>query len=240
MINGKKVLAVVPARGGSKGVRLKNIRPINGVPLVSLVGRVVSQIDLIDRCVVSTDHPRIAEIAKESGLAVPFMRPDDLSGDIVGDWDVLNHALKTTEKLDDTEYDIIVMLQPTCPLRRKEHVVQAINALVRGNYDAVWTVSETDSKHHPMKQLTKKNDLIDYYDPKGATIIARQQLTKLYHRNGAAYAITRDCLVNKKSIKGDITGVVEIDDPLVSIDTEMDFLLCEFLIGRESGMRMAK
>ena len=146
MICGKRVLVVVPARGGSKGVKLKNLRPINGTPIVALVGTVVRQIPFIDRAIVSTDHPKIAEVAREAGLDVPFMRPANFSGDIVSDWDVLNHALLACEKLDNTHYDIVVMLQPTSPFRKPEHVTTTVTRLIDGGYDAVWTVSKTDSK----------------------------------------------------------------------------------------------
>ena len=98
MIGEKRILVVVPARGGSKGVKLKNIRPINGIPLVALVGHVIKQLSYVDRAVVSTDHLKIAEIAKKSGLDVPFMRPEELSGDIVADGPVLHHALTECEK----------------------------------------------------------------------------------------------------------------------------------------------
>ncbi len=91
------------------------MRSLNGVPLVALVGRVIQQLDYIDRAVVSTDHPEVARIAKESGLDVPFMRPESISGDIVSDWEVLHHALMATEEDDNKTYDIIVMLQPTSP-----------------------------------------------------------------------------------------------------------------------------
>jgi CMP-N,N'-diacetyllegionaminic acid synthase len=232
MFLNKTILVVVPARGGSKGVKLKNIRLLNGVPLVALVGRIVRQLSCIDRAIVSTDHPEIARIAKESGLDVPFMRPKDLSGDIVADWDVLYHALTECEKIDGRQYDVIVMLQPTSPFRKPEHVTESIEKLIKGGYDAVWTVSETDSKAHPLKQLIIKGDTLDYYDPAGAKVIARQQLTPVYHRNGIAYTITRDCIVNKKNIKGDHTSSVIIKDSIVNIDTELDFKLAEFFMGR--------
>jgi CMP-N,N'-diacetyllegionaminic acid synthase len=232
MFLNKTILVVVPARGGSKGVKLKNIRLLNGVPLVALVGRIVRQRSCIDRAIVSTDHPEIARIAKESGLDVPFMRPKDLSGDIVADWDVLYHALTECEKIDGRQYDVIVMLQPTSPFRKPEHVTESIEKLIKGGYDAVWTVSETDTKAHPLKQLIIKDDTLDYYDPAGAKIIARQQLTPVYHRNGIAYTITRDCIVNKKNIKGDHTSSVIIKDSIVNIDTELDFKLAEFFTDR--------
>lgn len=103
--------------------------------------------------------------------------------------------------------------------------------LVDGGHDAVWTVSETDSKAHPLKQLTiDQQGRLDYYDQAGARIVARQQLTPVYHRNGIAYAITRECLLDQKSIKGRSTGAVVIDEPLVNIDTEFDLVLANVLV----------
>jgi CMP-N,N'-diacetyllegionaminic acid synthase len=160
------------------------------------------------------------------------MRPPELSGDRIADWDVLNHALLSCEKRDNRQYDIIVMLQPTSPFRKPEHVTEAVKKLIAGGYDAVWTVSETDSKAHPLKQLTIRGDRLDYYDPAGAEIIARQQLKPMYHRNGVAYVITRECLIGKKSIKGADTSFVVIEDVLVNIDTEIDFKLAEFMLAQ--------
>lgn len=230
MLSNKNILVVVPARGGSKGLKLKNIRPINGMPLVAMVGRVVQQLSFVDRAIVSTDHQEIAKISKEAGLDVPFFRPEHLSGDLISDWDVLYHALLSIEEIDQKQYDIIVMLQPTSPLRRPEHVEETVKKLLEGNYDAVWTISETDSKNHPLKQLILKNDILDYYATGGSQIIARQQLTPVFHRNGAAYAFTRDCLVNQKTIKGVKTSAVLIKENMVSIDTEFDFRFVEFLL----------
>ncbi len=229
MLNGKSILVVVPARGGSKGVKLKNIRKINGVPLVALVGHVVRQLPYVDRAVVSTDHPEIAEIAEKSGLDVPFMRPEQLSGDVVADGHVLHHALMECEKVDNRKFDIIIMLQPTSPFRKPFHVTETVEKLIKGRYDAVWTVSETDSKAHPLKQLVIRNDILDFYDPAGAKIIARQQLTPVYHKNGVAYVMTRDCILNKE-IKGGRTSFVVIEELMVNIDTEFDFKLAEFIL----------
>ncbi len=228
MIGTQRILAVCPARGGSKGIPLKNLAPFLGVPLVTRVGQLVGEIPIIDRAVVSTDHPEIAEIAKNSGLDAPFFRPPDLSGDRISDAPVLIHALEEMEYLDHVRYDIVVMLQPTSPLRRPEHVIRAIEMLVTGQWDAIWTVSETDSKSHPLKQLTLDSGKIDYYDPNGSQIIARQQLTPVYHRNGVAYVMTRDCLLHGRSIMGKRTGGLLLDEHLVSIDTMWDLKLAEF------------
>jgi CMP-N-acetylneuraminic acid synthetase len=250
MINGQRILVVCPARGGSKGIPLKNLQPFNGIPLVARVGHMVADIPEIDRAVVSTDSEEIARVAKESGLDVPseeiarvakesgldvpFYRPEVLSGDRISDLEVLSHALIETERLDKAHYDIVVMLQPTSPLRRTEHVQGTIDMLIDGDWDAVWTVSETDSKNHPLKQLTVDEGRLDYYDQSGKQIIARQQLVPVYHRNGVAYAIKRSCLLDQQSIKGERTGALVLEGDMVSIDTYWDLELAEYFFSKRS------
>jgi CMP-N-acetylneuraminic acid synthetase len=225
MRGGKRILAVVPARGGSKGVPRKNLRPVAGSPLVARVGHLVRTLAYIDRAVVSTDDAEIARVAAGSGLDAPFLRPAVLAGDRIGDLDVLVHALEATEAADGVRYDVVVMLQPTCPLRRGEHVTDTVDLLVEGGFDAVWTVSPTDLKYHPRKQLTleREGGSLAYFDPEGAKVIARQQLSPVYHRNGAAYAITRECLLTQPSLLGKNASAIVIPEPLVSIDTLEDF-----------------
>jgi len=233
MIQNQSILAVVPARGGSKGVPLKNLRMLGGQSLVSRVSAVMAQVPDIDRAVVSTDHDGIAGVAEAAGLVAPFRRPESLAGDRIGDLEVLTHALEATEKLDGRKYDIVVMLQPTSPFRKPEQVAACIRMLVEGNWDAVWTVSPTDSKSHPLKQLTVGEEgVLDLYDASGAQIIARQQLEPVYHRNGIAYAFTRECLLEQKTIRGKRTGALVIEELCVNIDTEWDLELAEFLLSR--------
>jgi CMP-N-acetylneuraminic acid synthetase len=236
MIKNKRILAVVPARGGSKGIPMKNLQPINGVPLVAQVGRVLAELPEVDRAVVSTDHDEIAAVAEAAGIAAPFRRPASLSGDRIGDIDVLVHALETCERLDGLHYDIVLMLQPTSPLREASHVRDCARKLLEGNWDAVWTVSQTDTKGHPLKQLLIEADGgMDYYDSTGANIIARQQLKPVYHRNGIAYAFTRDCLLGQRSIKGARTAALIIAGDHVSIDTMWDLELVEFILSRRAS-----
>lgn len=233
MIDGKRVLAVVPARGGSKGIPLKNLRPVGGRPLVALAGDIARAVPEIDRRVVSTDHAEIVRVAGEAGLDAPFLRPEAIAGDRIGDYDVLMHALEVMEKADGVRYDIVVMLQPTSPLRTVDDVSRTIRMLVDGKWDSVWTVSATDSKGHPLKQLTLRTDgTMGYYDPRGAEIIARQQLTPVYHRNGVAYAITRECLMGQGTIKGARSGALVIDGENISIDTEDDIAMVEWVMQR--------
>lgn len=231
MINDKRVLVVVPARGGSKGIKLKNITVINGKTLMSIVADVVKRLHFVDRAVVSTDHPEIARIAKSSGLDVPFMRPEELSGDFVADIPVLTHALFEMEMIDKTIYDIIVMLQPTSPFRTPEHVYNTIMKLIEGEFDSVMTVSKTDSKGHPLKQLVIESNTVRNYDEAAIEIVARQQLSTVYHRNGIAYAMTRDCVVEQKAQMGKKASALVIEGPVVNIDTAWDIRLANMIIG---------
>lgn len=235
MFEGRRVLVVVPARGGSKGIKLKNLREVGGVPLVALAGHVVRQLPWVDRAIVSTDHDEIARVAQDAGLACPFMRPEGISGAIISDWQVLIHALTETERIDATIYDVVVMLQPTSPGRTPAHVADAVALLVRSDFDSVWTVSETDSKSHPLKQLLISDSAhLSYYDGAGAAVVARQQLAPVYHRNGIAYAMTRECLTVQKSILGRKPGAVVIDGILANIDTELDLLWANFLVAKKN------
>ncbi len=231
MFKEKKILAVVPARGGSKGVPKKNIRPLGGRPLIAHTAELIRTIDWIDRAVVSTDSDEIAAAAEAAGLAAPFRRPAALAGDIIGDIDVLEHAVQATEEIDGTTYDIVLMLQPTSPCRTAQHIFQCVEKLIAEQRDTVWTVSPVDSKHHPLKQLRPTADGgMQLWDQEGEKIIARQQLGPSFIRNGAVYAFTRDCLMEKHSIYGSSMGFVLIEEPLANIDTFADFEKAERLL----------
>lgn len=235
MRQGRRILVVVPARGGSKGVPLKNLRPVAGVPLVARVGNLVRELDWVDRAVVSTDHAVIAKTAREAGLEAPFYRPETLSGDRIGDLEVLTHALLACEEEDGQRYDVVVMLQPTSPLRRPEHVTETLDALLTDDLDSVWTVSPSDTKAHPLKQLRLADGKLELWDPAGAAIVARQQLEPVYHRNGVAYAVTRSCLLEQKTLLGKRASAVIQDEPMVSIDTFEDFQAVESILAQRGA-----
>ena len=234
MINSKKILAIIPARGGSKGIKLKNLKKIKGRTLVTIVGELIPKIKVIDQAIISTDHKKIANYAVKSGLKFYFIRPKKISGDRVSDTKVLLHALKETEKIEKTKYDIVVMLHPTSPLRKAKHIIGAIKLLFKENYDTVWTVSKTDLKYHPLKQLIIKKNKLNYYSSKGKLIIARQQLNNIYHRNGVAYVIKTDFLRKKKKIIGQNSGAYIIKEKQISIDTIQDLINSNKLYEKKS------
>src|SRR5260221_6416242 len=228
MYNQKRVLAIVPARGGSKGIKLKNLREIAGRSLVGWVGFILKDNTLIDRSIVSTDHEQIAQEAIKNGIEVPFMRPENLPGYFVSDLEVLTHALLAAEKAYAERYDVVLMLQPTSPARTNDQLNEIIRKLVDEDLDAVWTVSPTDLKYHPLKQLSlDEKGLMDFFMAEGKSIVARQQLKPVYHRNGIGYAFTRGCLLEQETIKGKRAGVVIIEGKQPNIDTLEDLRYAE-------------
>ena len=118
MYEGRTILAVVPARGGSRGIKLKNLVEVDGRSLIAHVADVVKRAEIIDHAVVSTDHEKIRTEAERCGLAVPFWRPPELAGDRVADIPVLEHAIIESERIYGCRFDLVLMLQPTSPLRK--------------------------------------------------------------------------------------------------------------------------
>ena len=222
MILGRHILAVVPARGGSKGIKLKNLRPFQGIPLITRVGMVLQKLRGVDLSVVSTDHPKIAALGLQSGIHLHIRRPPRLSGDRIGDWQVLTHALLKAESLTGQQFDVVVMLQPTSPLRTPNQVVKTITRLIKKKLDSVWTVSIAPIKYHPLKSLVVDLGNLRFFDPKGKKILARQQLRQTFIRNGIAYAFTRECLLKQKTTLGKKSGAIVIQEKTVNIDTLED------------------
>jgi len=230
MLQNRRILAICPARGGSKGIKLKNLRRLRGKSLVECLAEVTQQCPFLDKVVVSTDHPSIRSEALRVGLEAPFMRPENLSGDFVGDLPVLIHALQACESIYSMRFDVVVMLQPTSPLRRPEHIQSCVNHLLQGCYDSVWTVSPTPSKAHPLKQLLVHGERLSFYDPEGEKVIARQELPPVYHRNGLAYAFTRECLLEKQKLLTDNSSAIVTGEFYVNIDSTDDIQMAELYL----------
>ena len=224
----KKILAIVIARGGSKGIKLKNLKKINKKSLIWHVGNIIKKTKVIDSTIISTDHKKIASEAKKASIHVPFLRPKKLSGDKVSDVDVLYHATNFIEKKNKQKFDIVLMLQPTSPLRKPRDIIESLKILIKKKADSVWTISKTDTKFHPDKQLVIKKNKIKFLTKKGSKIIARQQLFDTYHKNGLCYAINRDCLINNKSIMGKKCLPLFVKREISNIDTLNDLELAKY------------
>jgi len=222
MIGDLRILCIVPARGGSRGISLKNLRQVNGRSLVGRAIETVKACSEVDRIVVSTDHPEIVEESKRSGAEVPFLRPAHLSGDRVGDLEVLQHALFESENFFKEKYDIVLMVQPTSPLRIPQDIKDCIQKLIHEKRDAVWTLSETDLNFHPLKQFVLKDGLMTYYDPQGRQIVARQQLRPVYFCNSCCFAFSRRCFTELKTILPENSAAIVTERDIVDINNEKD------------------
>lgn len=218
-------LAIIPARGGSVGLPNKNLRKFFGVPLVRLAVEIAKAVPEVDDFVVSTNRE---VIAAASGTFHIVKRPEELSTGFAGDVAVWSHALLRYEEITGKQFDEVVALQPTSPLRTPEDVSRAIQWRREGNWDSVWTVAPTDLKWHPDKQLSiVDGGKLAFWS--GRDIIARQHLVPTYTRNGVAYVLTRDCLLVQKKTLTPNSSFVVTDTPQISIDTEQDLEHAEFL-----------
>ncbi|HMK46241.1 MAG TPA: acylneuraminate cytidylyltransferase family protein [Methanocella sp.] len=230
---GKTVLAVVPARSGSKGIPNKNMRKVAGISLIGHAGQTLSQLEFIDAKVISTDSPEYAAEGKKYGLDAPFLRPPDLSSDQSGAVETMQHALVESEERYGKRFDVALIIEPTSPLRRPEDVEAAARLLIESGADSVVAVSPLNSKSHPRKLLTVKDDKLGFYLEGGNEIKGRQQLHGgLYWRNGVCYALTRECLMEKGAIITDNTLPYIINREIVNVDEPLELEWAEFLMQR--------
>lgn len=215
-------LAVIPARGGSKGVRLKNIREVAGKPLVAWVIEACLAADAVDRTIVSTDHEGIADVARESGAEVPFMRPDEFAGDLVTLDPVIYHAVTALEARDGKGIDVVLTVQPTCPLLRPETIDRSIETLMQGGYDSVVMLQEI--RHLYWRRVNGR------LEPMYEKRVNRQELDPLYPETGAVFASRRAIITPENRLGENIGHVIGSDEEAIDIDTEIDLKLAELVI----------
>ena len=187
MINQKKVLAIIPARGGSKGLPGKNIRPLNGMPLVAWPIQAALNSCYIDRVVVSTDDPAIKKHALEFDAEVPFLRPAEFALDTSPSSQAIVHAIKFCTKTDG-EYDYIVLLEPTSPLTESSDIDRALELLIASEGRAIVGVSKVESSHPVYCAKVGENDFLKPYNRENfAKPIRRQDVDELYFFEGSLY-----------------------------------------------------
>jgi len=225
----KLVLAVIPARGGSKGVPNKNIRSIAGKPLIAYTIEAAKGSQVLTQTVISTDSEEIALIAKGLGGQVPFLRPAKLATDMAASLAVIQHAVKHTENHLNCIFDIIVMLQPTCPLRTSFDIDEAVNKLIDTGADSVISVVAVGG-YHPlrMKRIVSGDHLVNYIEQGEEDMRPRQILPPTYIRNGAVYATRRDVLMTEGNFVGeDCRAYVMPTVRSINIDVYEDLLVAE-------------
>lgn len=232
MRTNKKILGVILARGGSKGIPWKNIKELNGHPLIAYSLYAGFKCPLITHFVVSTDSAKIAKIAKQYGAVVPFMRPKSLAGDAVYSRDALHHAVLAAEKYYGMIFDYVIELPATAPLRNFQDVQSALAKLIRTKADSVISVVRVYDRHPVRVKRIKRNRLFDFTKefPEGESS-RRQDLEAAYARNGAIYAMKRSTIIGQFSRVGKICRpYIMPAERSINIDEPLDFLLAETLI----------
>jgi CMP-N-acetylneuraminic acid synthetase len=216
-----KIIAIIPARGGSKGIPKKNLQQVNGVSLVGHAIQFAMKSNMFDLVSVSTDSEEIAMDAKENGCELIIDRPARLAGDSISDQPVLAHALIEAEKLTKTNFDLIVMLQPTSPMRSISELSEGINRVKELNYDSAWSVTNLDLHYHPRKQLRLLNDnIVNYVSEKLVT--SRQQLEPTFVRTGCFYIYKKEVVLQDINLMGESCSGVVSRIETVNIDTYED------------------
>jgi CMP-N-acetylneuraminic acid synthetase len=234
MIDGLRVLAVVPARGGSKGIPGKNLKPIRGLSLVARAARCIAEAGFVDRAVCSTDDPEIAAEARRAGLDVPVLRPAELATDAARSIDVWQQVWRDSEARDGVTYEVSILVEPTSPLRRASDLEHAVRAMLAQGAKAAATVSPTPAHYTPHKTLTVGGEgRIGFYLTDGARFARRQDIPSYYHRNGVCYAARRETVMKGGTIIEDDCVAIVLARPLVNIDDPLDLEIAELLAQRE-------
>jgi len=226
-----RVLGLVPARGGSKGIPRKNIRPLGGRPLLAYTATAALAAGRLTRVVLSTEDPEVAEIGGLCGLEVPFLRPVELARDETPSLAVVQHALRWLEGRGEC-YDAVCLLEPTSPLRSAADIDACIGLLEQSGADAVVTVRRVPDELNPhWTFLADAEGFLRLSTGEGTPVPRRQDLPPAYHRDGSVYVTRRDVALERNSMYGDrLVGYVVEDRPWVNIDTPADWARAEELI----------
>lgn len=228
------ILAVIPARGGSKSIPKKNLQCVGGISLVGRAALVARSLDWIDESIISTDDNEIIEEAKKYGLDAPFIRPPSLSNDEASSKDMWRHAWLSAEEHYGKTFDISLLLEPTSPLRCAEDIERVIQVLCQKGVPAVVTVSRTPAHFTPHKTLTVSNsNEIGYFLDEGSKYSRRQDIPSFFHRNGICYAVRREHLIDRNLIMEVGAVAVIIDRPVINIDEPIDLKIANWLLASE-------
>ena len=226
------VLGVVPARAGSKGVPGKNERLLAGRTLVARAADAARASGVVDRCVLSTDSERIAALGREAGLEVPFLRPAALAQDESPMQPVIEHALQEVEA-DGFRPDVVLVLQPTAPLRTGRHLAEAVRLLEQTGADSVVSVVEIPRHLSPQYAMRIAGTRLAPFLPEGGAITRRQDVEPAYSRDGTVYAVRRDVLALRHDLYGnDCRPLILPSSESVNIDSPEDWAAAEAILCR--------
>lgn len=229
-----KILGVITARGGSKGIPGKNIKDLGGLPLIAYTIKAAQESEIFDRIILSTDDPKIAEVAKKYGCEVPFTRPAELAQDGTPHLPVMQHAVKWMSENENYNPDLVAILQPTAPLRQLWHIKEAFDLLIKQKADSVVAVTEIPGHYSPYWAVTcDENGLGRLFtgDPIRKRIPRRQNFPqKTYSNSGILYIFKTELLFDKDepNFYGDKVAIYPIEEKYcVNIDEPSDWELAE-------------
>lgn len=221
-----RVLGLIPARGGSKGIPQKNIKLLNGKPLIEWSAEALLKSKLIDTCMCSTDDKEIAKIVENLGVDIPFIRPKKLAEDDSLVVDVIIHALDFFNKKNIT-FSHVMLVQPTNPTIKSSDIDNAVNLAKNNDYDTIISVHKYSGIHPAVMYKKRDNEIFEPLLPNSSEL-PRQKFEEIYARSGLFYLIKTEVLKENKSIYGKKIHAIEIDEKrAIPIDTDQDFCKAE-------------
>lgn len=236
-----EVLAIIQARGGSKGVPGKNIKPLLGKPLIAWTVEAAKSAKTVTRVIVSTDDEAIAEAARAAGADVPFIRPAEFATDGAKSIGLLQHALSWLEEHEGYKPDAVVQLKPTNPLRTAAHIDECVETyFAHPGVDAVITVVKAPV--HPLKTWRRDGDyLVPFISEEQSGIkesvkMPRQKLPEAFGNNSCVHVINPDTIRGGSSIGKKVIGVVLSREDSANIDDPIDFDIAELLMKKRLGV----
>jgi len=233
-----KVLCTICARGGSKGVKNKNIKEINGKPLIAYTIEQAKESGIFDHIVISTDSDDIAAVAKEYGAEVFFKRSAEMASDTAGKLDVIRDAFVRSEEYYKKEYEHLVDLDATAPLRSVEDIIESYKQFVKDDNDNLITAML--GRRSPYFNLIEvdKNGKVALSKTLDSSVVRRQDAPKSYDMNASIYIWKRDAILNEKALFLDKTGLyVMPEERSIDIDTPLDYEFVSFLMRKNSAKK---
>lgn len=228
-----RVLGIIPARGGSKGVPRKNIKLLGGKPLLAYAVESALASSRLSRVILSTEDDEIAQIGNDLGVEVPFLRPAELAEDTTPTMPVVLHAVRSLEESGES-YDAVCLLQPTNPFRRPEDIDACIDILAKSGSDSVVSVLRVPDPYNPMWTFWKNDDgTLALTSGEAEPIVRRQELPSAFYRDGSVYVTRTQALFKYGNLYGRSVQSYEIDPAFaVNIDTLSDWNSAEVMISK--------
>ena len=229
MLKNKKILCLIPAKGNSKGIKYKNLKKIKNKSLLEAAIDFAKNLTFIDHTVVSSENEKIINIAKNKNCGL-HKRNKYLTRDHTSDYELIKAILK---KKKYQNFDYLLYLQPTSPIRYKKDFISGFKKIIDSKSDSIWSVTKVSNKYHPLKILKPKNKFFfENYLKEGKKIVARQQLSNIYIRNGIFYIFSVKSLIKQKSIYLRKNLFYEIKYKHENIDTLNDLKLCRTIASK--------